>query len=139
MSNKELRSKGFPTNRYQRHILALTFIPSFLMCLLLAGLFSVFYHNLVDVILNQSSAKAVLLIQKWHIYLIIALLSVFFILLMWAYTVSKNLVGAFDRVIRELDKVIEDKEKRHVVVRKNDYLAKELLIRINKLIDSLPK
>jgi len=51
---------------------------------------------------------------------------------------SSDLVGAFERITRELDEVIEGKEKKIIRARIPDELANELLKRINILIQRIP-
>lgn len=62
---------------------------------------------------------------------------VFLFIIIWAYRVSSHLVGAFERILKELDDIIEKNEKRHLQARKGDQLAEELLSRVNVLIDRM--
>ncbi|HOW34983.1 MAG TPA: hypothetical protein PL155_01020 [Candidatus Omnitrophota bacterium] len=64
---------------------------------------------------------------------------VFLFIIIWAYRVSNHLVGAFERILKELDEVIGKNEKRHLKARKGDHLAEELLTRVNVLIDRAAK
>ena len=70
---------------------------------------------------------------------VFAIISMTFLaVIVWAYDVSSRLVGAFERILRELDEIIAGKGKHHIKARKDDLLANTLLERVNKLIDKLP-
>ena len=62
-----------------------------------------------------------------------------FVILLLSFLISKNLVGAFDRILKELDEVIDGKDRNKIGVRVRDDLANELLSRVNVLIKNLPK
>ena len=71
-----------------------------------------------------------------------ALLSILLLYLgcgfLWAYAVSNDVVGPFDRIIRELDEVIDGGARQPITVRQRDELAHELLKRVNVLVKNLP-
>lgn len=57
---------------------------------------------------------------------------------LYAYHLTNKLFGPYDRIIKELDSVIETRQKKELSVRKGDELFEELLKRINALIRQLP-
>ncbi len=51
---------------------------------------------------------------------------------------SNDVVGPLDRIIRELDEVIDGGARQPITVRQRDELAHELLKRVNVLVKNLP-
>ena len=137
MANYIQRKTYFSTNKYQRRILYLTFVPSLIICVCFTFMAVIFHRELIDVILHESEVVIVNYINQWGVFILTLLWTLFILILIWAYIISKNLVGAFIRVIRELDDVIAGKRRRHISARVKDDLANELLKRINILIDRM--
>jgi hypothetical protein len=52
---------------------------------------------------------------------------------------AANMVGSFERILREMDQVIDGNEKRNISSRKNDELTQRLLRRVNALISGYQK
>lgn len=61
---------------------------------------------------------------------------IFVLTLIGAYIVSHNMIGAYGRILRELDEIIAGRSTKTISSRPNDTLTKELLKRINVLIKS---
>jgi hypothetical protein len=66
------------------------------------------------------------------------------IMLLWVFLIvcvviagykAANMVGSFDRILREMDQVIDGSEKKPLTSRKDDELTQQLLRRINVLIN----
>jgi len=74
-------------------------------------------------------------IDNWSATVI--LVSLFFVaaFLIISFIISRNMVGAFERIVRELDEVIEGKRVGPLTARRYDVLAKDLLQRVNVLIE----
>ncbi len=72
--------------------------------------------------------------RKVSLYLILAAPASVFIMLIIAYQVTFRIIGPFDRIVRELDNVIEGKKEGHIVIRKKDKFQ-PLVDGINRLID----
>ncbi len=54
----------------------------------------------------------------------------------WTYVASRHVLGPFDRLLRELDEILDGRrERKPLRCRPKDDLAKELLKRVNKLIE----
>lgn len=58
-------------------------------------------------------------------------------LVLWMLHVSNRYFGAYDRIIEELDKVLDGKKKGPLKVRRGDIMFGELLKRINALIERM--
>lgn len=130
------RKQYFHTNEYQRQIIMLALIPSVVMCLVLSFLLIIFHHDLSGIILNGSTTTIVQAVSRWTIFIMLALWSILALAAGTAYVLSNNLVGAFERIFRELDEVIGGKAKHDIKARQGDKLANELLKRINVIIRS---
>jgi len=137
MSKRSYRTGLIRLNKFQRRVVTVPFFSSLVFVILMTIFVRSFHSDLINVILYEQSPFSVNLIKKWE-FLILFLLWLFFAtVILWVYFISSNLVGAFERVLRELDSNIEKKEKKHIYARKDDYLANDLLKRINTLIDNL--
>jgi len=67
-------------------------------------------------------------------------MTLFFLMsLIGAYIISHKMVGAFGRIIRELDEIIDGRSQRMITCRSGDTLTKALLERVNVLIKSYVK
>jgi len=64
---------------------------------------------------------------------------VLLVVVCWTYKISNRLVGPYERVLREIDGVLEGKGKKIIVARKGDMLFEELLKRVNELINRMPE
>ena len=132
------RYSFFNINKYQKRILLVTFLPILIVCTLLAAFITIFFKEVLNVILYQTSAPAIQLVNKWGIIVFmtlwIFLVGVFF----WACLLTRTIVGAFERIMHEMDDVIDGKKREHIHARSHDQLAHELLKRINVFIDHLP-
>lgn len=103
---------------------------------ILALCVSYLYYDVTNSIINPSQEIPDTKLTILTILLVLPL--IFLLVIVWAYTITNKLVGAFDRILKELDEVIAGKQKRHLSVRKGDELAEEVVRRINLLIDRLP-
>jgi len=126
------------TNIYQRQIIKLTLIPVAALCALISVFLLRFRFELIDMVLYGSNSPSLEFIDQWFVIIIIALWSIFFVVTYLSYRVSLKLVGAFERVIKELDGVITGDSRHPITARDEDFLANALLRRVNILIDNLP-
>jgi len=134
MRNK--RSLLINANKYQKKVISLAFIPLILVCVLIS-FWTLLSHNiLLDAILNRSQVEGVHHINQWVVYTFIIILALLIFFISLTLRIAGNLVGAFERIINELDLVIEKNQKKKITARTNDDLANELLKRINILIDN---
>jgi uncharacterized protein involved in cysteine biosynthesis len=138
MTDKSQRKKFGNINRYQMAIIMATFMPTLIICFAITILLIICYWDLIDIIVNQSAATSIQIISDWSVLIVSVVWIAFALLLLWAYYLSLRLVGPFERINRELDEIIEGKHRNKITARKKDNLAKELLQRINVLIERLP-
>ncbi len=125
----------FRVNRFQTPLLNLIIIFSLASVLILAICVCYLSYDVTNSILNPSREIPTV---KLVIILILLVLPLIFLLnIIWAYRASNRLLGAFERILSELDDVIATKKKRHISSRDEDELANELLNRINILIDKM--
>ena len=132
------RSVNFLATKYHRRVMAVAFFPTVLIFGVVLFFLSAFYQQLVDVIIYSSTTATVELIQDWGVMLLFLLGSTSLLILFWAYVLSRDLVGAFERILKELDAMIDGGERKHIRVRKGDDPAVPVVARINTLIDNLP-
>lgn len=131
------RKRFFRTNKYQKKIVAVAFLPIVFVIVFMWIVTTVFYKEMVGVILYQSSADAIRLINQWGLVVFLGFMVVLFLVIFFSMSVSLNLVGAFERIIKELDDVVSGKSNKPLMARPKDELANELLKRINVLINRL--
>lgn len=72
--------------------------------------------------------------KKVSLILILAAPASIFIILLLAYRITYNILGPFDRIVRELDECAKGQKLNHIAIRKKDKF-KPLVDGINKLID----
>ena len=139
MKDKKQSKRYVYINKYQWPILIVTIVPSVAIICLAMLLIKLFYLSLIDMLLQHSIVDSLVFVKQRCSGIFISLLVALGLIIAFGLTVSMNLVGAFERVLRELDEVIEGKRKSGINVRKNDGLAKELLDRVNTIIGKIPK
>ena len=133
------RSLLSPTNTYQRQIITITFFVPFVFCLVIYILVSLLEKDLVHVLLNSSPAQVAQFVSHWMALTTISLSGILLFFFIIAFYLSQNLVGAFERIIHEMDDVIQGKKASPIQARPKDTLANELLKRINILIKNYKK
>lgn len=128
------RKSYLRANRYQIPIIGLTLIPTFIFCALLT-VFVLFAHRELFVYLKYDiSLRNIQLVNNSILFILVTIWTFFAIVYVWAKIVSGRLVGAFERITRELDRVIEGQDVDRIYAREDDYIATVLLPRINYLI-----
>jgi hypothetical protein len=132
MPETKYRVNPFRMNSYQRQMLALpVFSLLFLNILVSAGCF--LGWNQITRIFGYYSREAEIMNTLFITFLFV--IWVYIILaILWMIPISSRLLGAFERLLRELDAVIKLKKKRKFFVRRDDYPANEFIVRLNKLI-----
>ena len=101
-------------------------------------LLEVFQHDAAQAIIDRSDAVSVVFLTEWGIVLALTGLIYLGSIFLWAYAVSNQMVAAFERIIRELDGIIEGRAKGPITARGRDELANALLKRLNVLIENIP-
>ena len=132
---QKIDRKIFKTNPYERRILKITFLSAGIPVFGVIGIYYYLYSDLLFNNLNNNMANQFL---RQFLILSLFILAFYFLFVgIIAYNFSHKLAGAFPRILRELDERINTKVRTHIRLRKGDY-AKELIARINLLIDKLP-
>lgn len=139
MTQKRFKRSPFHLNKYQKQILTLTFIPLIFLYILIILLMMLFYHDFTNIVLAGIPAPKMQLIHEWSTFVLFVLITLITAIIFFAFSLSQNLVGAFERIIRELDHIIDGGEIKVIKARPKDHLANELLERIDILLANLPK
>ena len=133
------RKKTFFANKMHRAIfffvLAATLIPAIIVTVLLYYLiFQITAQEIgmPDVIAQHIMPAA----QKVLIILFIAIPVAVVILLFFAYRITHQIIGPFDRIVRELDECLAGTKHGHIIIRKSDKFW-PLVHKINELLDKL--
>jgi hypothetical protein len=137
MEQKKKRNLFATRNKYQLSIILLTFFPPVVVCTSMAIFITIMYYQMLNVIRYNSSAVVARSLTQWSGLIVGVLCAMCIVSLFWVFILSSRLVGPFERIIRELDEVIEHKKKKKIVARTKDELANQILKRINVLIDQL--
>jgi heme/copper-type cytochrome/quinol oxidase subunit 2 len=74
--------------------------------------------------------------QKVLAILFIAIPIIVAILLFFAYRITHQIIGPFDRIVRELDECLAGTKHGHIIIRKSDKFW-PLVHKINELLDKL--
>ena len=127
--------KPFSTNPFERKILRVILLSAGVPVLAVAGFFYSMFSDLVCSYLNIGLAGHFL--YQFLILTVFVLMFYFLFVGLISYHFIHRIVGAFPRVIKELDEKIKGKSKTHIYLRQKDF-AKELIDRINALIDKIP-
>jgi len=125
----------FFINKYQRRIILPFFVPSFVVCISVTFLLVMYRRELYEAIVYFEPKRSLVFINQSCDLVLIVTWILFSFITIWAFTVSSKLVGASERILRELDEIIEGKRKETIKVRAKDDLPNELVKRVNILIE----
>ena len=134
---KEKFKRAYHINSYQWPIILISIIPLMVLCLFLGMLMKVFFDALQNLLVYGNITVVSDFLQDWLVILAGFLWGFFIISFIVAYNVSLRLVGAFERIIKEFDRMLNANQYTHLHCRDKDKLAIELVKRINQLIDRL--
>ena len=130
------RQRFWGINRWQRQSIRLSVAPALVLFLFMFVLIEIFQTELRDVIITSSDEATIVALTRWGVWLFAALAACFLAVAASTYVASRNVLGPFDRLLRELDEMLDGRrERKPLRVRPKDDLANELLKRVNKLID----
>ena len=129
------RNVFLTANKYQDKIILLSFVPS--AFIFIAFMMIVFIGNPIisKAVFSKTLPSVANLIYTFTGVLVFILCSIILLAITIAFVISHHLVGAFGRIIRELDDIIEGKSKRSITYRPGDELAGDLLKRVNVLVE----
>jgi hypothetical protein len=137
MSGTSDRQLFFKSNKYQRMIIHLVFYPSLVVFCIVTYYISMFTYDVMAAFAANDEASLTLI--KWKTILLLAVITgCFLAIILWAYVVSSRLVGAFERILKELDGILAGEPKHLFKARRNDALANDLIQRLNALIAQIP-
>lgn len=122
-------------NKYQITIILLTFFPSAMIFLTFIGIVLVGDPMISKAMAHTPLAGMENLISRFAGWMLFLMCAIFLGTLALAFIISLNMVGAFERINRELDAIIAGQSKRVVTCRPHDDLARDLLKRINVLAE----
>ena len=125
-------------NRYQIRVLVLVLAPVVILFPALALISTLFFDQLVAAVQTGDTISLVDFLEEWKLRFLFALGGLMAIVVTLTFAVSKNLLGAFGRIFRELDEKIAGNRPGPITARKGDDLANELLRRINVLTGEAP-
>lgn len=129
------RRRLYKPTVYERKILKTIFlfatVPMVLVIILFFALFSDLIYTYIQSDLGGDFLDRFLL-------LVLLVLIYYAILARLVFRFTNRLAGAYQRLLRELDKIIAGAHPSHLHLRKGDY-AQELINRINQLIDRFSK
>jgi hypothetical protein len=132
--SKKSRSSFATHNKYEENIVFLIVLPPaliFLGFICIIFLINPYTMNAVFHCPESVWSKIAFPISIGIITFLCLMLVLCF---MWLFIVLHNLIGAFDRIMKELDDIIAGRSKKTIVARPKDELANDLLKRINTLI-----
>ncbi|MFP4473020.1 MAG: hypothetical protein ACLFPX_04010 [Candidatus Omnitrophota bacterium] len=122
-------------NDFQKQIITLAFLPAIIFYLLTLAICFTMYQGFLNMLLGGEDLAAVQLLSSGTFAVATVLTLVLIGILAWLFVVSKNILGPFNRVIREMDEMIESREKKMLRVRDKDVLAKQVVDRVNRIIN----
>ena len=99
-------------------------------------LIAIFQAELSDVIMRCSDEVTIVVLTGWGLWLFLALAGISLHLVLHLSIRRQRLMCMRDRLLREMDEMLDGRrERKPLTVRPKDDLAKELLKRVNKLIE----
>jgi len=127
------RSLFFHVNKYQRSIL-LYLIALGVSCLVLILMFLSYLYVDINNFLHSFPFRTL----KICIIVAFPIVSIMLLLVcLHLYRLTSRIFGPYDRVVKEMDVLLQTGQKKEITARKGDEMFKELLKRINALIGRL--
>ncbi|MBF0483798.1 MAG: hypothetical protein HQL25_03720 [Candidatus Omnitrophica bacterium] len=120
-------------NKYQKILFFPTVLVFMIGCMM--AWLSLLYFVLGDYSANPGLGQLRFIIPSFLFILVVA----FVLVIVWQCKLSNSVVGAFSRVIREMDEVLDGKRKGPIIVRQRDEMFYEIVQRVNAFIEKQPK
>jgi hypothetical protein len=121
-------------NKYQWRILLLVLTPPVLILSALALLSNLFFDQLLAAVQSGSPTTLMDFLADWRLNFLLILWALLTLVVVITYVVSRNMLGPFSRLLREMDQVLAgERGFGPLKARQHDELANELLQRINRL------
>ena len=131
----KMSRKLFSTNKFERKVLTIIMVSVSIPIFIVIAFFYMLFYDVIYGYLQSGLADH--FIHRFLNMAIIILCSFFFGVGMLSYRLVHRLLGSFPRISRELDDIISGKHKNKICLRDDDF-GKELIDRVNVLIDKLP-
>ena len=134
MPNKSDRSIILNTNRFQKLIIYPTLIFSLIAAVMVYLCLE--YNIRISIYPKESTILNIDATQFREAipYMLVGIALMLICIISWSYYISNQIVGPHNRIVKELDEVIEGNRTTPLTVRKDDKMFTELLERINKII-----
>jgi len=139
MYDYKQRKSYFHVNKYQREIIKLALLPVFAFCILLTAFCVRFRYETEDMMRYGTRFLTLSIIDQWLTVILAAIWLFFIFVIFRSIRISNHLVGSFERINHDLEKTIRGEMRQALKTREDDELARNLLQRINVLIDNLPE
>ncbi|MDO8580829.1 MAG: hypothetical protein Q7S13_05050 [Candidatus Omnitrophota bacterium] len=112
-----------------------------LLCCCFACIFIILF--LFSLVASLTEAKEIFSIKMVNIkalmpWIVIVISFCLILIAVLGFHISNKILGGSERIIRELDIILEGKSKNPITSRQGDELLEELLKRINALIERVP-
>ena len=121
--------------RYQWNVVFLIFLLTMGMHVFLFMALALMRLRLFELFLQSNDIHEIFsALDLWSVDILIMSGIFMSIALVVMHLISRNLVGSFGRIIREMDDILEGKRTTAITARSYDWLAQEVLQRINALI-----
>jgi len=120
----------FRTNKYQRRLI----IPTVVACLAVLGVTFLLLEYYINSVVMEQGMNSQMLFAT--VMTVIATVTALLLgILIWSFYLTNKVVGPYSRVIQELDDVISGKKQGSVNARDGDEMFKDLLSRVNVIIE----
>ncbi|HRZ39560.1 MAG TPA: hypothetical protein P5246_00985 [Candidatus Omnitrophota bacterium] len=117
-------------NQYQKTLLYSVLVPCFVGCVIILLCLDYLYYD-YTAFLNRYEYRHY---KSVILFLLPVLSLILFGVSLAMFYASNKIVGPYDRIVREMDEMLEKGERKALGVRKGDTMFEELLKRVNKLI-----
>jgi len=136
---KDNRKKAFFANKMHKAIfffvLAAALVPTIIVTILLYSL--IFQITAQEIGMPNIIAQHIMpAAQKVLTILFVTIPIVVAMLLFFAHRITHQIIGPFDRIVRELDECLAGTKHGHIIIRKSDKFW-PLVHKINELLDKL--
>ena len=129
--------KNLTVGKFQAKIIFITFIPMVVLLGFMFLLLFVIYWSLTGIMLSQQSVPAITREIQQYCYAAVGVITLVFVgFLVWVYIESGKMVGAFERMIKELNAFDPDNPQKAVHARKGDTFAQDIAQRINEILEN---
>ncbi len=132
---KKSRNIFKTSNKYQNKIILLVYFPSLLIFMSFVCIVCIGDPIISRAAIHTSFSGMERLINQFSALIILLMCLVLLLSLIMSFVISHNMVGGFERIIRELDDIIAGRSKKSIASRSSDDLIEDLLKRVNVLVE----